>query len=169
VKHETTKKLVGIVCAIHGTFDVPKCPICMGFHANGGRPSCPGGCGATAKLTRRFAFLPVVHNDRAYPGGSAIILGRADEGTRGYTALKELGTFTTIDAAKHAADHLNGLLGLDKQTASMIALSTMHVRESEMGRVIKAGLDLIDRVAMGTAEQDELDEWKEEARRYAHD
>lgn len=167
-KGDTTKKLVGIVCVLHGTFDgLMKCPLCDGFRVNGASPACPGGCGAAVKPSRRFAFTPVVHNDRKYPGGSAILIGRTDEGTRGYTPLDELGAFTTMDVARRTSDHLNGLLGLDARTAALITASTMHFRESELVTVLRRGLALMEQVRNGTADDADVDDWADDARRLA--
>lgn len=169
-KGDTTKKLAGVVCALHGTFDTSPthpaaCPICQGFRVNGASPACA--CGAPVKPSRRFAFTPVVHNDRKYPGGSAIIIGRADEGTRGYTALVELGTFTTMDVARRTSDHLNGILCLDERTAALITASTMHFRESELVTVLRRALALMEQVRNGTADDADVDDWADDARRLA--
>lgn len=165
MKHDdTTKRRAGTVCVLHGTFELMTCPICAAFKVNGASPACLGGCGTPVKPARRFAFTPVVHNDRAYPGGSAIIVGRADEGTRGYTPLKELGTFPNIDAARAAGDKLNDIIGLDKRDAALIAASTMHFRESELVNTLKRGLALMKQVQEGTADQDEVDDWADDAR-----
>jgi len=167
-KGDTTKKLVGIVCVLHGTFDgLTKCPLCDGFRVNGASPACPGGCGAAVKPARRFAFTPVVHNDRKFPGGSAIIMARTDEGTRGYTALLEMGAFTTMDVARRTSDHLNGILGLDERTAALITASTMHFRESELVTTLRRGLALMEQVRNGTADDADVDEWADDARRLA--
>lgn len=157
-KDDTTKKLVGIVCVLHGTFDgLKKCPICEGFHANGGMPACSGGCGATVKQVRRFAFGIV-----ARPEG--IIVGRSDEGTRGYTPLTDLGTFKTAEHAHKIVADLNRRAGLDDRAAALIVVGTMHTRESELVNVLRRGLALMKQVQEGTADQDEVDEWADDAR-----
>lgn len=160
-KDDTTKKLVGIVCVLHGTFNgLKKCPICEGFHANGGMPSCSGGCGATVKQVRRFAFTAVVRQD-------GIMIGRADEGTRGYTPMGECGAFETEGDARKVAADLNQRAGLDERTAALIVVGTMHSRDSELVNILKRGLALMKQVQEGTADQDEVDEWADDARQAA--
>lgn len=159
-KGDTTKKLAGIVCALHGTFTVSKCPVCVGFHANGGMPACSGGCGTPVKQIRRFAFVAVVR-----PEG--MIVGRADEGTRGYTPLPDLGTFKTDKECNALVAELNRRAGLDDRTAALIAVGTMHTRESELVAVLRKALVLVKQAQEGTADQDELDEWADDARRAA--
>lgn len=160
-KGDTTKKLVGIVCVLHGTFDgLKKCPICEGFHANGGMPACSGGCGATVKQVRRFAFGIVTR-----PEG--ILVGRADEGTRGYTPLTDLGTFKNAEHCHKIVAELNRRAGLDDRTAALIVVGTMHTRESELVLTLKRGLELMKQVQDGTADTDEVAEWADDARRLA--
>jgi hypothetical protein len=160
-KDKTTKRLAGIVCALHGTFEkLTKCPICVGFHANGGMPSCSSGCGTPVKQVRRFAFTLVVQP-------KAILVGRCDEGTRGYTPLPELGTFQTAEEIASVIADLNRRAGLDERAAVMIAVGTMHTRESELVSVLKRALVLMKQVQEGTADQDEVDEWADDARQAA--
>lgn len=168
MKHDdTTKRLAGTVCVLHGTFPrLLTCPICDGYRVNGGEPACEC-CGAKLKPMRRFAFTAVSHNDRALPGGGGIIVGRADEGTRGYSPLPALGVFETFEEAQKKADELNRVLGLDEKAATLVVVGTMHVRESEMMAVLRRALELMEQARNGTADDDAVMEWADDARRIA--
>jgi hypothetical protein len=53
------------------------------------------------------------------------IIGRADEGTSGYTPEPQFGNFVAYDKAKTKAEKLNSELGLTSEEALLIVLGTM--------------------------------------------
>jgi len=53
-------------------------------------------------------------------------IGRADEGTRGYTPQPHLGKFDTYDAAEDAANVINEKAGYTKLEACRIVIRTMR-------------------------------------------
>lgn len=56
-------------------------------------------------------------------------IGRADEGTRGYTPVPSEGRFESYEAAQKHADKLNEARGMSAREGLLIALSTMRVEE----------------------------------------
>jgi hypothetical protein len=70
-------------------------------------------------VVRRHAYTAIVR-----VGG--YVIGRADEGTPGYTPEPSFGTFTDYQKAKDRADKLNRALGLTEAEAMLIVLDTMR-------------------------------------------
>lgn len=74
---------------------------------------------ATTKRGTRYAFAAVESE-----GTPAYIIGRADEGEPGYTPMP-IG-FGSYEHARRFADLKNEDLGLSKEEAALIILSTMR-------------------------------------------
>jgi hypothetical protein len=70
------------------------------------------------ELVMKHAFSAIV-DENGYS------IGRADEGTRGYTPQPDFGAFPSWDAAKAKADELNKEFGLSEQEVARIVLGTM--------------------------------------------
>jgi hypothetical protein len=69
---------------------------------------------ATAvRSTPRYAFLPLT-----LKGG--FMLGRADEGKRGYSLMPTYGVFSTFQTAQGVANQLNEGIGLEPNQAAQI-------------------------------------------------
>jgi hypothetical protein len=75
-------------------------------------------------LGRRHAYTGVIRKGRKR-GEAPYGIGRADEGTAGYTPCPELGTFHDLVAAQREAEQLNAALGLDKLEAWKIVADTI--------------------------------------------
>lgn len=67
----------------------------------------------------RFAYTAIVDQ-------SGYSIGRADEGTRGYTPLPAEGRFPCYEDAKKRAEEMNIAMGLDPKDAVLIVLGTMR-------------------------------------------
>lgn len=67
----------------------------------------------------RSAYTPVTAPD-------CIQLGRADEGTKGYTPCPQLGSWKTWGEAEKVAGQLNKQMGLSEHDAFMIVVGTMR-------------------------------------------
>lgn len=101
-------------------------------------PTCPK-CRTQQPQRQRFAFTPVLLTEEEIkkvcaqkgamppPPGAFWIIGRADEGTPGYTPLLVCGIFDTEKQARKQSDELNKFSGLPKDVAAMIVLSTMRM------------------------------------------
>lgn len=76
-------------------------------------------------MKRRHAYTAVINprGPNGSPNGYGI--GRADEGTGGYTPVRHYGPFETYERAKSYADHLNAMLNLSKLEAFEIVADTM--------------------------------------------
>jgi hypothetical protein len=66
----------------------------------------------------RYAFTTVVDE-------SGYSIGRADEGTKGYTPQPQFGKQSSWDAAQQKAAELNKDLGLAEEDVAKIVLGTM--------------------------------------------
>lgn len=55
-------------------------------------------------------------------------IGRADEGTRGYTPVPKEGKFPSYKAAQEHAKRMNEAAGIDATEAILIVLGTMRDR-----------------------------------------
>lgn len=149
------KKPAGCVCILHGTFDkLTRCPICAGFRANGSLPACEGGCATAKKPVRRFVFVST---------GNGI--GRADEGTDGYTPMPEAGHFPSFEAAQERAMEWNARMGYTLKDAELIAVGTMRGqnlldRIERLTKLLKSGRELMIRDYK--ALPSEMQEWADE-------
>lgn len=176
---QETKKQAGVVCILHGTQDGGlRCAVCEGYRANGTKPGLVCGCGNTIAFTprRRFAFTAVLvteaelrrmsveHGESVAPPGAHWMVGRADEGTRGYSPLPHLGLCETEREARRVAERLNRTAGWsDVAEPNMLVLSTMTVQESHLERLLRRGLELMKKwVATGIENSDDDREWIEE-------
>jgi hypothetical protein len=70
----------------------------------------------------RHAFTALLNEEGLY------IIGRADEGVGGYTPQYRFGVYPSYDEAKARADEENARLGLSKEEATTIVLSTLFKR-----------------------------------------
>jgi hypothetical protein len=92
-------------------------------------------CGCWQPQRRRFAFTAVLVAGsefdklgfRDVPPSNNWIIGKADEGTQGYTPMILEGTFLDEKVARARAAQLNKLAGWhDEGEAQMLVLSTMR-------------------------------------------
>jgi hypothetical protein len=135
------KKPAGCVCILHGTFDkLMRCPICEACRAVGGDPFV---LSQQKPPVRRFAFAST---------GNGI--GRADEGTDGYTPMPEAGHFPSFEAAQERAMDWNARMGYTHEEAELIAVGTMRGQNLEdriekLTVLLKRGRELLIEEAGG--------------------
>jgi hypothetical protein len=169
-KAKEEKKRAGTVCILHGRTwaGMDRCPICEGHKANGDKLGVVCGCGNTIpyKPVRRFAFTAVLlteadmrdltlrHGLPVAPPGAHWLVGRADEGTRGYSPLPHVGLFETQDEALAKAAELNYAAGwADRGEAHMLVLSTMDAGGMRLKQLLREGRQFVNE-AMGSEEID---------------
>lgn len=141
-------------------------------------PTCPS-CGQLQPQRGRYAFTAVLASmedlKRAglgnAPKNHCWMIGRADEGTTGYTPMTYHKSFASEKEARELAKDLNKLNGWTNEAdAQMLVLGTMRVKEEHMASLLRVGVRLARwAVLHGVRAQlgAELEEWVQEAGPYA--
>lgn len=135
-------------------------------------------CGRWQPQQRRFAFTAVLmagseflkHGISEPPPNHNWIIGRADEGTRGYSPIVVEGCFEHEKEARDRAAKLNKLSGWkDEGEAQMLVLTTMQIKENHLARLLKRGVELVKQMDQSSEkpEPSDLDEWLKDAAPYA--
>jgi hypothetical protein len=105
------------------------------------RPECSR-CSEPQPQRQRFAFTAVCEQ-------KGWIIGRADEGTRGYTPKPEYGVFAHTDErkARDKAAELNKEIGWTSEgDAQMVVLRTMAVKEDHLAGLLGQAVTMLQRV-----------------------
>ena len=113
-----------------------------------------GGCGKLQPQRQRFSFTAVI------VGGGEWIIGRADEGVKGFTPLTmpSEGSLSEEKAHERAAE-LNKSVGwASEKEAQILVLKTMGVKEDHLTKLLEDAVNLLDRVRREDAhvEMDEI-------------
>jgi len=124
-----------------------------------------GGCGKQQPQRQRFAFTAV-----AAQGGW--IIGRADEGTRGYTPVSGEGFFGLDEkTARERAEEMNKHVGWDSEKdAQMVVLRTMPMKEEHLAELLGRATEIFGHVLeadLGEEHDSDINEFLEDAKGYA--
>lgn len=120
-------------------------------------------CKAMQPQRRRFAYTAVI-TEKGW------IVGRAEEGTRGYTPMPDVGTFTDEREARISAGKMNQDIGWTNEgDAQMMVLTTMPMKEDHQASLLFRAAELF-RKSQHFGLQDwavEINEWLKDVKGYA--
>ena len=136
------------------------------------QPSCES-CGAPQPLRQRFAFTAVLMSSKELkkagfpniPVSMVWVIGRADEGEKGYTPISKEGIFSTETYARDQAKKMNAKIGWkDEGDAQMLVLRTIPALEDELKKLLKltvSPLEILLRLAVKQDDRETRDELRE--------